>query len=702
MEKCKDDRCSQIPLEMFRPSPFIYYIRSHKIKWELKKQFIRLGKAMGPRLQLILLAIGLILLSNFLQRLIFFIYNSGSATAFSATDAIKAFFVGIRFDLATFAILQGWLILLLALPFSFVLKPRFLKIWALLVAIMQIPVVLLNGTDVVYYGYSSKRLTHELFSQSTGDLANFKFSDYLPYWWLILLSLALPVFIYAVLRRRSKKLKSPPQATKRQNLLGLGRVLVMAGLLFLAFRGGLQNRPLRPANAFVVNSMFLANVGLNSTYTVLSSLDLGKEELIRFMEPDVATQRVQEMVKNDFDQAYSDPDYPLLRQAEFPGPEKRYNVVIILMESMNATKTGAIQGLGPAQSLTPNFDRLAQKGRLFTNFHASGSRSIESLPAVLNGMPEIFTRPTIGSSYETNTQFGLGRMLQQRGYHTSFFCGGPNGTMGFDSYSRLSGFTNYFGWDDFPADRQEIAGNWGLHDRPVGRWMADLQKEFPKPFVSAWFTISNHFPFDTPEDCPDEIKSRELSEMDRTVMYADYALGEYFEQIQSQDWADSTIFVITADHCFYPLDDQPENLMGSFHVPLLLIGPGVEPGVDSRLGSHTALLPTLIELLRLDTRHASASVSLFSKNRSPVSVNNMMGVVTLARDSVSYSTNFENVMPCHLYQNNEWVFHGPLQKGEIGNQMDQDVRAYYQVFQNLRVVNKLVDPRLLNMNRENQ
>lgn len=629
-----------------------------------------------------------LLLGDFLLRLVFLAYNAGN-WEYAGGDIPVALLVGLRFDLATLAIFNGWALLLMALPLRIV--ARRLRAWALVLLLAHLPVYVLNGIDVIYFGFASKRLSHELFSGGK-DLAHFRWSDFLPYWWLVLLVLVMMGMQYWVLRRVVLRTSMEPLPVKGRrkyfHMAGRwGTTLVMGGGLFLGFRGGLQTRPLRPANAFVTSSVFLGNVSLNSAYTVAQSIEIGNEPDVELMPMHEAIALSRELVRNDFDGPFVSDEYPLLRQTRFLEPERRYNVVILIVESLNASKMGCIQGLSLVESLTPNLDTLARHGRLFTNFHSNGARSVQSLPAILNSTPDLFERPLIGSSFETNRHYGIGNMLAARGYHTSFVCGGPNGTMGFDSFSRVSGFQHYYGRNEYPGDAS-IACSWGLHDRGVLEWLAGLQEGFPEPFLNAWFSISNHHPFALPADCPAEISHSNLSAMDKTVRYTDWALGQYFKQVMQQPWSNNTVFILTGDHCFYLEDEQDRCEVETFHVPLLLLGPGVEAGVDDRVGSHVSIMPTLMEVLRLHTTYAGVGVSLLSQQHNPFSLTSLVGILALGREGMYVSSNLEAIPTAYRYLDRKWVFAEDLKTGSVGASMHQSLKAVYQVCSYMRKYNK--------------
>lgn len=626
-------------------------------------------------------AILVLLAGDMLMRLVFFSYNAGGGWEFDGADVPLAMVVGLRFDLATIAAFNGLILILMALPFGG--RSRAMPIWNALLVLLHLPVLFLNGVDVVYYGFASKRMSHELFSGGK-EATNFGMAEILPYWWLILMVLLLAAGQWWLLRRAARSLPTPAPTTLGRKVLAWATPVVVAALLLLAFRGGFQSRPLRPANAFVTPSAFLGNLSLNSAYTVIQSMDIGNEAAVNLMPMSEAIALARTVVRNDFDGPFESDEYPLLRSSHFEEPERHYNVVILIIESLNANKLGCINGKPLTESLTPNLDTLARRGRLYTNFSSNGARSVQSLPAILNSTPDIFERPLIGSSFETNQQWGIGNILAARGYDNSFVCGGPNGTMGFDAFSKVSGFAHYFGQGDYDGADKSNAGNWGLHDHPALEWLTKLQASFPQPFLNVWFSISNHFPFDLPLDCPVEIANSTLSPMDKTVKYTDWALGQYFAENLRKPWAANTIFMITGDHCFYYEGDPDRGDVQNVAVPLLILGPGVEAGVDDRVGSHISMMPTLIELMRLKTRYAGLGVSLMSKQNESYGITGLMGIESFVRKHRYYSTTFEHPFNCHAFQDGKWAPDEQLAASAEGQEMDRMLRAIYQVASYIR------------------
>lgn len=631
---------------------------------------------------------GLLLLLNFVMRTVFLIYNSAQATAMSWTDILVGYSVGLRFDLATILIFNGFILFVMTLPLAVHRTRRIYQVYNWILIAANMPILVVNAIDVVYYSFAEKRLTHELFT-TANDFGSFKPSLLMEFWWLFLLFFGLTFVMYRGLNFFAFRfLKNEPAGDHLR-----GRwlwSLLFLGMTFMGMHGGIQRNSLKISNAYVGESFFSGSMGLNSAYTILSSVDWENDPIIQIPEP-AAVEVTRDLVHASFDGPYLRDDYPLLRQASFKEGERHYNVVFLIIESLNAADVGVITGAHPGQSLTPNLDTIARHARVYRRYFANGTRSVESLPALLNSMPEIFHRPTIGSHFAQNIHYGIPKMLQERGYESAFFCGAHNGTMGFDKYARISGIDQYFGMNEYPNSARDFDGYWGCADGPFMQWMGGRQGQMKEPFLSVYFSISNHHPFNLPKDNTDDIAALPLNRMSKTVMYTDRAIGTYFKKVSKEPWYKNTIFVITGDHCFHEESNPDRTFMEDFHVPMFLIGPEITPGFDDRIGQHVSVMPTLIQHLRLHTLHSSTGISLLDNPQKAFAINNLMDVATLARGNLALSTSFERIQAICSYENGDWkALENPLaitlqQRLELEYQL----RCMFQVIHNARVTNKL-------------
>lgn len=602
-------------------------------------------------------------------------------------DILVGYSVGFRFDLATIIIFNGLILLFLALPLGIHRKRTTYKVCNVLLILANMPILLVNAIDVVYYGFAEKRLTHELFTTKS-DFGSFKPSLLAEFWWLFLIFFLMLYGLYKLLNYFAFRY------IRESEMRPLGRrwmwSLVFLCCMYMGMHGGLQSESLTINKAYVGESFFSGSMGLNSAYTILTSVDWQQQEALMQIPEQEAVEVTRAMLKHTWDGPYLREDYPLLRQTRFLEPERHYNVVFLIIESLNARDVGVLNGSDSLTSLTPNLDSLARHARVFRRYFANGTRSVESLPALLNSMPDIFDRPTIGSHFMNNTHYGLPAMLRERGYETSFFCGSHNGTMGFDKYAKVSGIEKYYGMNEYPWSERDFDGYWGCADRPFMQWMADKQGEMKEPFLSVLFTISNHHPFNLPNDGVEDIERLPVSKMKKTVKYTDRAIGAYFARVCREPWYKNTVFIITGDHCFHEGSDPDRSFMENFNVPLFLIGPGITPGFDDRIGQHVSVMPTLIEYMRLHTLHASTGVSLLDETPDGFAINNLMDVATLAEGDLAFSSSFDRMHAICRNEGRRWL---PVKDGSVSNQkqleMDYKLRCLYQVLYNTRIKNKL-------------
>lgn len=651
----------------------------------------RLRVQLPPNVKYVLAATAVLLGINFVFRLAFLLYNQAQFWALSWTDIGFGFLLGLRFDLATILIFNGLVFLVMVIPVRSLHTRRTYRWFNILILVFNLPVIVLNGIDVVYFSYAEKRLTHELFTTKS-DYGAFKPSMLAEWWWIFLLA-GLTLFIgYRILDRASKRyLEKDPRATwgPPARLWGFAGVFLILAIIGIR---GVNAGPLESRHAFVTKGTFVGNMGLNSAFTVLSCVNFSEDRPITWIPQKDAVEETRKLIASPNDGAFTSKRFPLWRTSHFDQPEKHYNVVFLIIESFNARHVGSING-DLEHSLTPNLDTLIRHGRMFTNFYANGVRSVEALPALFNSMPELFRRPTIGSRYLDNNHYGLGHILKERGYYNSFFCGAHNGTMGFDDYAARSSIPNYYGMNEYPHSDRDFDGFWGCPDGPVLQWMAETQNSFEQPFFSTFFSISNHHPFHLPPHASQELKdNEELTKMEKTTVYSDLALGEYFQKVSQYPWFDSTIFILTGDHCFHEESEPNRPIMENFHVPLFMMGPGIEPGLDDRLGNHVSVMPTLIELMQLGTSHSSIGQSLLD-DRQGFAVNNLLELTTLAMDSIAFTTNFAGNNSIQVRRQGKWedvdesVSDLPERMQTLGYQL----RCIYQVLFNTRVTNSLVE-----------
>jgi phosphoglycerol transferase MdoB-like AlkP superfamily enzyme len=281
----------------------------------------------------------------------------------------------------------------------------------------------------------------------------------------------------------------------------------------------------------------------------------------------------------------------VLRQVDATRPERRLNVVMLVMESMSASYLGAY---GSPWKLTPNMDALATQSLWFSNVYATGTRTVRGLEALSLSMP-----PTPGHSIVKRPGSDglrtLGAPFQARGYDTIFMSG---------AYGYFDNMNGFFGSAGFRIlDRTSFARNeavftnaWGVSDEDIfGKLLreADATWQAKRPFMYFALTASNHRPFTFPQGRITMPQGTRES----AVKYTDWAIGHFLQQARTRPWFDDTIFVIVADHCARS-GGRTELPIENFKIPLFVYAPKyIEPRRVDKLVSQIDVAPTLLALL---------------------------------------------------------------------------------------------------------
>lgn len=296
------------------------------------------------------------------------------------------------------------------------------------------------------------------------------------------------------------------------------------------------------------------------------------------------------------------------RQIIADHPPRDVNVILISVESLSAEFLGHF---GDRLGLTPELDRLADKGLLFTNLYATGTRTVRGLEALSVGTP-----PTPGQSIvrrpDNDDLENLGEELGEQGWAPYWIYGG---------YGFFDNMNAYFAANHYQVvDRSAMSDEglpihheniWGIADEDLySLAMTRFDKEYAQGhrFFAHIMTTSNHRPYTFPEgrvDLPQ--KHREGA-----VKYTDWAIGDLIRRSAAKPWFDNTLFVILADHTAKAAgrNDLPPD---RYHIPMIWYAPKlIEPGVMPRLMSQIDVAPTLMGWLGVSYESRFFGYDLFA------------------------------------------------------------------------------------------
>jgi phosphoglycerol transferase MdoB-like AlkP superfamily enzyme len=242
-------------------------------------------------------------------------------------------------------------------------------------------------------------------------------------------------------------------------------------------------------------------------------------------------------------------------------------------------------------------DALAGEGMLLTNRFATGTRTIRGIEAVVSGFPPTPGSGVVKRGLAQQDFFTVADLLRRRGYTTEFLYGGRSNFDNMAGFFLNNGFDRVIDEDDFASPT--FRGVWGVCDEDlVRRAHETFVAHGDHPFFALLLSTSNHPPFEYPADRI-ALFEEPPNTVHNAIKYADAAIGELFRLAKHEPYFANTAFVVVADHDtrVYGRGLVP---IAHFHIPGLVIAPGLSPRRYDGLASQIDLLPTILDIMGLD------------------------------------------------------------------------------------------------------
>ncbi|MEO9531445.1 MAG: LTA synthase family protein [Crocinitomicaceae bacterium] len=563
-------------------------------------------------------------------RVLFHIHNAEHFPEIGILD----YLAGAWFDLISCCLL----FLPLAVVQLFPNKNRDRKWIKLSISILTwLPITLgtfINLIDVEYFHHTSSRSNAGLikmlgFGNDLGQQLPSFFSDY----WFVLVYLIGFLFLYwiAIKKIRNKAQENETVSLKRQSLVYITSLFIV---LFIA-RGGFVSKPIRVTEAAKFTAAENVQFILNSAFKVINSWD---------------SQTIAE--KNYFPESELKNYFNPIQQYHSENKLKNQNIVIIILESF------AIEYIDrfnvDHEKYTPFFDKLADSSLMFTNCFANGKKSLDAVPSIIASIPKLMESEYSISPYNSNQLDALPEILSKEGYSTAFFHGATNGSMNFDSFTTFAGFENYFGRNEYNNDK-DYDGTWGIYDEDFMNWSVDEFSKLKKPFFSTLFTISSHPPFAIPEKHKNTFNEGP-TERHNAISYTDYALEQFFKKAKQQEWYDSTLFILVADHT--PGSSRRIYLheRGQLNIPMLFYHPTDTffRGTNNDIVSQVDIMPTILDLLGYQEKFYAFGSSIFNQHQEFTAAELGGKFVIIGEvNQIKYTLSFQNEEALELYRTDD-------------------------------------------------
>ncbi len=359
------------------------------------------------------------------------------------------------------------------------------------------------------------------------------------------------------------------------------------------------------------------------------------------------------------------------------------NLILVQIEALQSMM---LQAEYEGQELMPNVNQLLKEDTLyFDRYYATIGKgnTADAEFATLNSLYPVIDRECY-ELYQTNTYDGLPWMLKERGYSTF----GVHGYLG-DFWNRnyaypYQGIDEYYSIEDLD-DSDQIG--LGISDKSMFRQAAALMEEQEGPFFSFLVTLTNHHPYQLPEELS-EIKLKEEHEGTKfesylqTVHYTDQAIAVLIEELKARDLYENSVLVFYGDHhgLNKNMDDNEiyvSEWLGReydydemFRIPLIIHIPGIGYSETvSTLGGQIDFLPTIANLMDLELDHPYIlGRDLYNAEEGFVAFTAYLFEGSFAKDGVMFEISREG-----LFEGSRaWV---------IGTGEELDIENYYEDYE---------------------
>ena len=503
-----------------------------------------------------------------------------------------------------------------------------------------------NLCDAVYFRFTMRRTTTTVFSEFSNEhnLGSIFLTETLQHIYLVAIFALMAWAVYKLYRQTGLR-----RTDYRWWHYDLAMLLSLAGLapfVVAGIRGGFATavRPITISNANqYVDRPVEAALVLNTPFSLYRTI--GKDV---FVVPDYYRDALQ------LERIYSPVHEP---QAGDTCSFTKKNVVVLIVESFGREYIGALNKNlenGNYRGYTPHVDSLIAKSVSFERSFCNGRKSIDGMPSILSSIP-MFVEPFFLTPASMNHVSGIALLLSDEGYQTAFFHGAQRGSMGFQAFARATGFQQYYGREDYDADRRfggdkDFDGMWAIWDEPFLQYYATKMSEMREPFMTAVFTASSHHPYVIPDQYKDTYPEEGIV-IHKCIRYTDMAIGKFFERASREPWFQNTIFVLTSDHTNLSDHAYYQTDLGGFCSPIIIYEPGNaarQPQIQDKIAQQIDILPTVMGMLHYKKPYFAFGIDLFNTpGEDTWAVNYLNGIYQYVRNG--YVLQFDGQKTTGMY-----------------------------------------------------
>ncbi len=555
-------------------------------------------------------------------RLAFWFFFDNPNDPLGLGDLLQALYIGLKFDLrVTLLAILPLLLLGWAPWFSPFASNRCRNLWTIYCLLAGLVLAAFYIADFGHYAYLSQRLDSTALRFLANPLisAEMVWQSYPVLTWTLglIVLFALVGFSLSKLILHYAALPGRPLRIRQRLAWSVAILLLVAGGIY----GKVSWYPLRWSDAFFTTHSFAATLAFNPVLYFLDTYKVGN------LEYDEDAVRQYYPLMADY-LGIDDPDMERLnfmRQVEpILVPEKPFNVIVVILESFAAYKTG-LSG-NPLQP-TPHFDRIAQHGLHFKNFFTPTAGTARSVFTAITGLPDVQLHSTSSRNPTIVNQHVI--LDAFKGYEKYFFLGGSAnwGNIRGMLMSNIKGL-HLYEEGSYASPRNDV---WGISDLALFREAHHVLQHEKKPFFAILLTSGNHRPYTIPEDNEGfevlNVPQEELTQYGfqslaefNAYRFMDHSIGHFMDMAKQSDYYDNTIFVFFGDHGLsgdagrHSPDSETRLGLGLNRVPLVIHAPQLFPEgkILDTVASELDVMTSLASITGHSHRNTTLGRDLFN------------------------------------------------------------------------------------------
>jgi phosphoglycerol transferase MdoB-like AlkP superfamily enzyme len=548
-------------------------------------------------------------------RIILVLFNLKAISEIPFSEIIYSFLIGFRFD----TVISGYI---LAIPLViFFITSLFRKNLNLINQFVFIFLIIFYSfclliicSDIPWFEHQQTRLTVSAlqWSNTPGMMLSFIFTDLHNYFFLALLIILIIILFFSL--KKLYKINFRKETNFINPFKSVIFYLISFLLIIIATRGRIAFKsPIRWGTAFISNNNFTNQLGLNPVYTLiqswLDSKNSGSKHL-SLIDDAKAISTVQNYL--GINNPIKDKS-PLLRRIFPSGKPKKYNVIIVLMESMTSYN---LKHFGNIENITPELNQLFDSSLSFSNFYSDGIHTFNGIYSSLFGVPSLPNEHHLKDLINQQQYGGLAQSLLNQNYQTIFFTSHDEQFDNLGGFLVSNGYQNIISEKDY--DSQKVLNVLGIPDHILFEEVVERIEYLHtdnKSFYATILTSSNHGPYQIPPGIDFKPHSSDIK--NQLVEYSDWSIKHFIQLSRQQPWFDSTIFIFTGDHGAYI--DAKDVFLTLHHVPLIIYAPRIiSPEIKENLGGQVDIFPTVMGILQLPYSNNSFGIDLRNYQREYV------------------------------------------------------------------------------------